>query len=58
MIFRICRGRAIVGELISDAHYENNLLNNRNNANETNHIFLNAENKEINQHRRKCCKCY
>ena len=42
----------------SYSHYENNLLNNRNNANETNHIFLNAENNEINQHRRKCCKCY
>lgn len=26
MIFWIFRGRAIVGELISDAHYENNLL--------------------------------
>ena len=43
----------------SYSHYENNLLNNQqNDGNEINTAFLNVENNEVNQQRRKCCKCY
>ena len=36
-------------------HYENNLI--QNNNNDANSVLLNNENREINQERKKCCKC-
>lgn len=40
-----------------NAHYENNLIENRNSINDVNSVLLNNENREINQQRKKCCKC-
>ena len=40
------------------SHYENNLIENRNSINDVNTVLLNNENSEINQQRKKCCKCY
>ena len=39
----------------SNNHYENNLI--QNNNNDANSVLLNNENREINQERKKCCKC-
>ena len=41
----------------NNVHYENNLAKNINSINVENSVLLNNENRELNQQRKKCCKC-